>query len=224
MNNLEDKGYVFLKSVFKKQDIEKIKEEFFNFLIYNNIQEELNKKEDVKHNNFYVNNTYNLLNSYNKMQYYYLPVIDNREGHNRITDKGMIDIFNVHKILPSINDNINIELISIILKKLTNKEWKFQRINLQICNNVINTNDYHYDNNDCIKFTIYLNDILEINGGGISFIEKTHIEKKISQKNIKNFYGNIGDVLISYQSGFHKKLPQKNSINYFLVLNFELKN
>ena len=69
------------------------------------------KKEDIRKNNYYVNNTYNLLNSYHKMQYYYLPVFDNRSGHNRITDKGVIDVFNIHKILPSINDNINIELI-----------------------------------------------------------------------------------------------------------------
>ena len=224
MNNLEEKGYVFLKSVFKKQDIEKIKEDFFNFLINNHIQEDLNKKEDVKHNNYYINNTYNMLNSYTKMQHYYLPVIDNRVGHNRITDKGMIDIFNIHKILPSINDNINLDLILIILKKLTNKEWKFQRINLHICNNVINTHDYHYDNTNCIKFTIFLNEIFEKDGGGLSFIEKTHNEKKFNNNDIKFFYGNIGDVLISYQSGFHKKIPQKNSINYFLVLNFDLKN
>ena len=158
------------------------------------------------------------------MQYYYLPVFDNRSGHNRITDKGVIDVFNIHKILPSINEIINLDLILTILQKLTKKDWKFLRINLQINNNVINPNNYHYDNNEIIKFTIYLNDINEINGGGISFITNSHITNKFNSKNIKNFYGNCGDVLISYQNGLHKKLPQLNSINYFLVLNFEIKN
>lgn len=224
MNNLNDNGYVFLNSVYTEENIQKIFNEFYNFYVENNINEEINKKEDVKTNFFYVNNTYNLLNSYHKMQYYYLPVIDNRVGHNRITDKGMIDIFNIHKLLPSINLIINLDLILTILKKLTNKEWKFLRMNLHMCNSVVNTNDYHYDNNNCLKFTIFLNEVNEMFGGGLSFIEKTHINKKFSNNNIKNFYGKKGDVLISYQNGFHKKLAQKNSSNFFLVLNFELKN
>lgn len=224
MDDFLKNGCVFLKSIYKVDELEKIKNEFFNFLDENNVIEELNKKEDVRKNNYYVNNTYNLLNSYHKMQYYYLPVFDNRSGHNRITDKGVIDVFNIHKILPSINEIINLDLILTILQKLTKKDWKFLRINLQINNNVINPNNYHYDNNEIIKFTIFLNDLKEINGGGISFITNSHINNKFISNNIKNFYGNCGDVLISYQNGLHKKLPQINSINYFLVLNFELKN
>ena len=65
-----------------------------------------------------------------------------------------------------------------------------------------------------------MNDIIKENGGCLSFIEGTHELKKFSNNQIKNFYGNAGDVLISYQKGFHRKLPQKNSINYFLILNF----
>lgn len=224
MDEFLKNGCVFLKSIYKVDDLEKIKNEFFNFLEENKVIEELNKKEDVRKNKYYINNTYNLLNSYHKMQYYYLPVFDNRAGHNRITDKGVIDVFNVHKILPSINEIINLDLILTILQKLTKKDWKFLRINLQINNNVINPNNYHYDNKEIIKFTIFLNDIKEINGGGISFIINSHINNKFNSNNIKNFYGNCGDVLISYQNGLHKKLPQINSINYFLVLNFELKN
>ena len=224
MDEFLKNGYVFLKSIYKVDDLEKIKNEFFNFLSKNNVIEELNKKEDVRKNNYYVNNTYTLLNSYQKMQYYYLPVFDNRSGHNRITDKGVIDVFNIHKILPSINEVINLDVILSILKKLTKKDWKFLRINLQVNNNVINPNNYHFDNSEIIKFTIYLNDIKEINGGGLSFISNSHINNKFNNKNIKNFYGNCGDVLISYQNGMHKKLPQINSINYFLVLNFEVKN
>tara|TARA_Y200000002_G_scaffold382911_1_gene402013 strand:- start:409 stop:1077 length:669 start_codon:yes stop_codon:yes gene_type:complete len=220
MDNLTNKGYVFLKEIYKEKDINKILEEFYNFYNNNNLEEDLQKKEDIRKNHYFVNNTYSLLNNFQKQQYYYLPVIDNRLSHNRITDKGMIDIFNIHKILPSISNIIDINLIINILKKLTNDNYKFSRINLHICNNVINTNNYHFDDNS-IKFTIYLNDVEEIYGGGLSFIEGTHKNKKFSNNNIKNFYGKKGDVLISYQNGFHRKLPQKNSINYFLVINFE---
>ena len=224
MDSLNDKGYIFLKNVYKKNDLDKINKEFYNFYIENKIQEELNKKEDIKSELYYVNNTYNILNSFQKQQYYYLPVIDNRLGHNRVTDVGVIDIFNINKLLYSINEFINIEVILSILKKITNKNWKFLRINYQIHNNVNNPNNYHYDNDECIKFTIFMNDIKEEYGGGLSFIESTHKVKKFSNKQIKNFYGDIGDVLISYQNGFHKKLSQKNSINYFLFLNFIPKN
>jgi hypothetical protein len=37
---------------------------------------------------------------------------------------------------------------------------------------------------------------------------------------IKTFLGKKGDVLISYQNGFHRKLPQKNTTTGFLVFNF----
>lgn len=220
MNNLLENGYVFLKDVYKNEDLNKINNEFFTFFQENNIQEHLGKREDVKKDTFYVNNTYNSLNTYYKQQYYYLPVIDNRIGHNRITDNGVIDIFNINKLLPSINENINIDIILTILNKLTQKVWKLERINLQINNNVSNTNNYHCDDNNSIKFTIYMNDIKEENGGALSFIEGTHLDKKFTNKQIKTFYGNQGDVLISYQNGFHKKNFQKNSINYFLVFNF----
>jgi hypothetical protein len=69
-----------------------------------------------------------------------------------------------------------------------------------------------------------MNTIKEEDGGALSFIEKTHINKKFKNNQIKNFYGNSGDVLISYQNGLHKKLPQQNSITYFLVYNFNTKD
>ena len=219
MESLERDGYVFLKSVYNKEILYKIDEDFYNFYLKNNIEKELCKREDVRKDNYYVNNTYNTLNSFHKQQYYYLPVIDNRISHNRITDNGMIDIFNVNKLLKSINENINQDIKINIINKLTKKKWKINLIKLKINNNDINTNNYHYDDNESIKFTIYLNEVLQENGGGISFIEKTHLDKKFSNKQIKNFYGNAGDVLISFQKGYHRKLPQKNSINYFLVFN-----
>ena len=224
MNNLVENGYVFLKDVYKDEILNKINQEFYYFYKDNNIQEHLAKREDVKKDTYYVNNTYNILNTYYKQQFYYLPVIDNRFGHNRVTDNGVIDIFNINKLLPSINENIDIDIILEILHKLTHKSWKLERINLQINNNVTNTNNYHYDDNNNIKFTIYMNTIKEEDGGALSFIEKTHINKKFKNNQIKNFYGNSGDVLISYQNGLHKKIPQQNSITYFLVYNFNTKD
>ena len=124
MNNLVENGYVFLKNVYKDEILNKINQEFYYFYNDNNIQEHLAKREDVKKDTYYVNNTYNILNTYYKQQFYYLPVIDNRFGHNRVTDNGVIDIFNINKLLPSINENINIDIMLQILYKLTHKSWK----------------------------------------------------------------------------------------------------
>jgi hypothetical protein len=221
MNDLINKGYVFLKSVISLEKIDQINNDINKFFINNNIQAHLNKREDSITEHFYVNNTFNQLNSFVKQQHYYLPVIDNRSSHDRIIDKGMIDIFNVHRLIPYINELIDVNILLDILNKLTQKEWKLQRINLHIYNNVNNTNNYHYDNfEETIKCTVYLHDIKELNEGPLSFIEGTHKNKHFSNKQIKHFYGNAGDIFLSYQQGFHRKLPQKNSINYILVFNF----
>jgi len=224
MNDLNENGCIFLQSVYTKNNMNKILDEFIQFYIGNNIQEELNKREDVSKQNYYVNNTYNLLNCYEKMRYYYLPVIDNRIGHNRIVDVGVIDIFNISKLLASIHEIIEIDVLLSIINKLTNKEWKFLRMNLQINNNVKNPNQYHYMDKEIIKVSVLLNDINENTGGGISYIHGSHINKKISNNNMKNFYGSCGDVFINYQNGYHKKMQQQNSIHYFLNLFFEIKN
>ena len=187
-----------------------------------NIYLHLKKRHDVSEELYFVNNTYTSLNSYNKMQYYYLPVIDNRGSHNRTNDVGMIDIYNVDKLIPSLYNNIDINLILTIINKISDTKWKLLRTNIQICSNVSNPTSFHFENTDkCIKFTIYLSDIINDDYGPPVFIEKTHIIKNnFKNDDIKKFNGNKGDVLISYQNGIHRKLPQKNTTVGFLVLNF----
>jgi hypothetical protein len=219
--DFDEKGYLFLNSVYELDIIEKFNEEIRNFMNKNNIYIHLTKKQDVQEDLFYVNNSYMSLNSYQKIQYYYLPVIDNRGGHNRITDVGMMDIYNANKLFPSIMEYFNIEIILSILKKITGKNWKLLRTNIQICSNVINPNSFHFDNEYCIKYAIYLSDILNNENGPPVYIEKTHnIKNNIKNNNIKTFLGKKGDVLISYQNGIHRKLPQNNSTVGFLVFNF----
>ena len=96
------------------------------------------------------------------------------------------------------------------------------RTNIQICSNVINPNSFHFENTDkCIKYTIYLSDILYNDYGQPLYIENKQIVKNnIKNENIKTFLGNKGDVLISFQNGIHRKLPQKNKTVGFLVFNF----
>jgi hypothetical protein len=222
LSDFNEKGSLFLSSVYTKDIIEEFNKNIRDFMNNNNIYTHLKKRHDVVEDNFYVNNTYTTLDNYNKMQYYYLPVIDNRGSHNRTNDIGMIDIFNVDKLFPSLFKLFDIDLILIILNKITGIKWKLLRSNIQICSNVSNPNSFHFENVDkCIKYTIYLSDILNDDYGPPIYIEKTHISKtSIKNENIKTFLGNKGDVLISYQNGIHRKLPQKNNTVGFLVFNF----
>jgi hypothetical protein len=225
MNNTYDfneKGYVFLKKIYSIDTIEEFNKDVRDFLTKNNIYGHLKKREDVIEENFFVNNTYTSLDNYKKMQYYYLPVVDNKSSHNRTTDAGMIDIYNIDKLFPNLFKLFDINLMLILLNKLTNTKWKLLRSNLQICSNVENPMSYHFENCEkCIKYVIYLSDINSNDDGPPSLIENTHLVKnEIKNSHIKMFCGQKGDTLISYQSILHRKMPQKNSTIGFLVFNF----
>lgn len=222
IKEFDEKGVVFLKSVFTEDIIEQLNQDVRDFIQKNNVYTHIQKRQDVQEDLFFVNNTYVSLNSYQKMQYYYLPVIDNRGSHNRSNDIGMIDIYNIQKLIPSIDSYISQEILMILLKKITGKIWKLQRVNLHICSNVQNPISFHSDNfQNCIKCVIYLSNITEPSHGAPVFVEKTHkTQNNIKNEDVKIYLGNKGDILISYQSGLHKKLPQTNSTAGFLVYNF----
>jgi hypothetical protein len=136
----------------------------------------------------------------------------------------MIDIYNIQKLLPNIEKYFSIDLMQNLLKKITNKSWKLFRTNLHICSNVTNPISFHIDNYDkTIKIVVYLSDIKNNEDGAPVFIEGTHINKtNIKNDSVKIFKGNKGDILIAYQNGMHKKLPQNNTFCGYLVFNFIL--
>ena len=220
--DFNEKGYLFLNSVYSLEIIEEFNKNIRDFMTQNNIYGHIKKRHDVTEETFFVNNTYTSLDNYKKMQYYYLPVIDNKGSHNRTTDVGMIDIYNIDKLFPNLFKLFDINLIITILNKISGAKWKLLRSNIQICSNVINPNSFHFENTDkCVKYAIYLSDILTNENGPPIYIEKTHIIKNnINNSDIKTFLGKKGDVLISYQNGIHRKLPQNNSTVGFLVFNF----
>lgn len=222
ISDFNEKGCLFLKSVYPLNSIEDINKDIREFMTKNNIYIHLKKRHDVTEDIFFVNNTYTSLDNYKKIQYYYLPVIDNKGSHNRTNDVGMIDIYNADKLLSNIFVYFDINVILTLLFKITGIKWKLLRTNIQICSNVINPNSFHFENIErCIKYTIYLSDILNNDNGPPVYIEKTHnIKNEIKNEDIRTFLGNKGDVLISFQNGLHRKLPQKNSTTGYLIFNF----
>ena len=209
--NFDEKGCAFLKGVHSRENIENFNAEVRDFIQNNKIYSHTQVRYDVQEKNFFVNNTYGALNSYHKMQFYYLPVIDNRGGHNRTHDVGMLDFFNIDKLIPNIYNYFDINLIQVLIYKLTGVQWKLSRVNLHISSNVESPNGYHYDSFEkTLKYTIYLSDVTSPDYGALSYIEKSHLmNESVKQKDVKIFTGNKGDILISLQQGYHRKMPQK---------------
>ncbi len=221
---LEEKGYVYLRNVYDIKVIEKLNMDINQFMTNEGIFSHLQKRQDVQTDTYFVNNTYGVLQNFQKLQFYYLPVINNRGTYNRSTDKGLIEIYNVEKLIPSVKEYFDTNLMQILLNKISGIEWKLNRINLQLHIGVSNPVGFHIDNgNDrMVKYSIYLNDIIGDEYGPPMFIEKTHkMRKGFKNSDAIKFIGNMGDVLIHYQNGMHRKLPQKmNNLNGFLTFNF----
>ena len=220
---LNKKGYVFLKNVIKKDNINHLNLGINNFIKEEHIFTKINSKQDFKEKKYYVNNKFNMLNTFQKIQYYRSPVINVGGNKDTVTDKGLITFYNINNLLPFIKDYINIKLLQTLLFKLTNVEWNLNRVSLKLSNNVTNPSKIHIDNYEtCIKCTIYLNDIPTIDSGSNIYIEKSHINNRIvhNRKTIKYFTGEKGDMLISFDNGFHGRNPNFDSIKGYLTFYF----
>ena len=224
---LEEKGYLFLKQVYSKDLVDRFYYEVQSFINLEGIYSHLQKRQDVPQQHYFVNNTYGALQNFNQLQHYYVPVIDNRGTYNRVTDVGVIDFFNIDRLLPQVKTYFDVGVMQAILLKTTGIEWKLTRTNLQIYNNVSNTNQYHVDtgNEKNIKFTIFISNILDEMNGAPAFIEGSHLNKKnVKLSQSKIFTGERGSVLISYQNGYHRKMSMKTGgINIFLTFHFTTK-
>ncbi len=224
---LEENGYLFLKSVYPKDLVDRFYFEVQSFIQQEGIYSHLQKRQDVPQQRYFVNNTYGALQHFHQLQHYYVPVIDNRGTYNRQTDVGVIDFFNVDRLFPQVKTYFDMGVMQAILLKTTGIEWKMTRVNLQIYNNVMNTNQFHVDtgNERNIKFTIFITNILDEMNGAPAFIEGSHINKKnVKLSNSRIFTGERGAVLISYQNGYHRKIPMKmGGTNVFLTFHFTTK-
>ena len=219
---LNKKGYVFLKNVIKKEQINNINSSINNFLKKEYIYTKVSASCDYNEKEYYVNNKYYLLNSYNKIQYYRVPVINVGGNLDTKTDVGLITIFNVNKIIHELKD-INTTLLRTLLFKLTNIKWKLQKVNLKLLNNVLNPSKIHVDNYEtCVKCCIYLNDIPTVDSGSNIFVEGSHINQRIShnRKNVKFITGEKGDILFSFQNGHHARNPNYGSVVGYLTYYF----
>ena len=223
MNKLNEKGYVFLSNVVKEDIIQYTNSQINNFIKDEHIFTKINCREDIKEDKYYVNNNYSILNSFNKIQYYRTPVFNVGGNKDTITNKGLIEVYNPERIMTFLNNTIDINLIKLILKKLTNINWKYQRMNLKLSNNVVKPENTHNDDQEtCLKCCIYLSDIIDENYGPNIYIEGSHINRENihDRRNIRVFNGKKGDILISFQNGYHARLANQGMITAYLTLYF----
>ena len=226
MEDLDNKGFIFLKDVYEEEIIHNFMGELSIFLKKENIYQKIVSKTDHKCVLYYVNNEYSLVNSFKKLQNYPLPVIDIRGNRDVMIDKGMIDIHNIDKLFPQIDSYFNIDLITKLVQKSSGWRLEYFRTNLYICNSVENPAPFHsLDNNMYIKYYIFLSDIQNLSYGPNAFIKFSHRKRKkmIKSKNIEIIYGKKGDVLIIHQSGLHKRIRQnKGKASVYLVYTYKI--
>jgi hypothetical protein len=223
---LENQGYIFLKNVFQREVIEQFNASMNDYFTKYQVMMYLQKPMDMDLENFYVNNTYSQMDNFEKNIRYQKPVFENRGVKNRVNDINAYDFHQAQKIFPNLLEIFQIKTLEAILNKTTSSRWRFDRVNIHISNNVKNPIGFHSDGlKDEIRVMIYLSDLPETSYGTPSFISHTHTPtgraNGIKKEYIKTFTGNKGDILISYENGLHRKLPQEiNCINGFVCFHF----
>jgi hypothetical protein len=206
--------------------IEQFNVQMNSYFTKNQVMMYLQKPMDMDLEHFYVNNTYSQMDNFEKNIRYQKPVIENRGAKNRTNDIGAYDFHQAQKLFPNLLDIFQIKTLESILQKTTSSRWRFDRANIHISNNVKNPIGYHSDGlKDEIRVMIYLSDLPDTTYGIPSFIQSSHTPtgraNGIKRDDIKTFVGSKGDILISYENGLHRKLPQTSaSINGFVCIHF----
>lgn len=158
------------------------------------------------------------------------PVINVRSG----ADQGMIDIFNVDKLITDPNSK---EIIQSIREntflnsflELLDPNITIKNINSYINTGISKTRGFHADSyTKQLKIFIYLTDVTSFNNGPYTFVKSTNIDssyRRLNQAICKGLdsktetplvpFASIypvlakkGSLIISDQAGFHRGFPQ----------------
>ena len=173
--------------------------------------------------NYVVSEKKILGNSYFDLSNYLKPVICIRQG----SDQGMIDIFNVDKLLGDLGKILSKFFYSRWLINLINdKDEKIipKNLNLYVNKGITRTRGFHVDSYyRSLKAFIYLTDVDCLDDGPYCFVKSTHIDNPLRKLNmiiggkeaplidplkIVPILGKRGTLILSDQSGVHRGFPQ----------------
>lgn len=224
-NQLLNDGIIKLKKVFKEKNINEYLAHLGQFLQNENIYYKIINKQDYDEKYYYVNNTWSLINNYEKLYNYPKPVINKKNNKDYNIDSGIIEIYNINNLLIQTNEYFDINLIKMLIVKLLNKNIKFKFSKLELSKNNYNPNKIHRDGNNIIKFGILLSDFNNYNEGNNIFVKKSHLDDytNIDVKDLDIIIGNKGDCVIYYEKGLHNKSVQTNNrlminLNYYFEI------
>ena len=234
INSILDKeGIIVVPGVLDDSKVDETKK------IIKDIIQNIKKSESSKKGN---GKDYIVQNNIIKGQSYFdlsnnpKSVVVIRQGN----DQGMIDVFNVNRLLGKLGD----EVYKVFLKgwlfdllKNSNEPVNPKNLNLYINHSVTSTRGFHVDSNyRSIKGFIYLTDVNTIEDGPYCYVKGTHIDTPFSKVNkslggkeapftnildIIPVLGKKGTLILSDQSGIHRGIPQRiGSIREVLVMRY----
>ena len=234
INSILDKeGIVVVPGVLDDSKVDETKK------IIKDIIQNIKKFESPKKRN---GRNYIVQNNIIKGQSYYdlsnnpKSVVVIRQGN----DQGMIDVFNVNRLLGKLGDEVYKVFLKdwlVNLLKNSNEPVNPKNLNLYINHSVTSTRGFHVDSNyRSIKGFIYLTDVDTIDDGPYCYVKGTHVDTPFSKvnkslggkeapfTNILNIIpvlGKKGTLILSDQSGIHRGIPQRiGSIREVLVMRY----
>ena len=234
INSILDKeGIIVVPGVLDDNKVDETKK------IIKDIIQNIKKSESSKKGN---GKDYIVQNNIIKGQSYFdlsnnpKSVVVIRQGN----DQGMIDVFNVNRLLGKLGDEVYKVFLKdwlVDLLKNSNEPVNPKNLNLYINHSVTSTRGFHVDSNyRSIKGFIYLTDVNTIEDGPYCYVKGTHIDTPFSKVNkslggkeapftnildIIPVLGKKGTLILSDQSGIHRGIPQRiGSIREVLVMRY----
>ena len=221
MNSFKECGFLKLYNIINIEDIGTINSIIHNFVKDENILRRVRSRLDINSDRYYINNEFNLIDSFEKMIHYSKPVICDRASIDRFVDNGVINIFKPITLMPDIKKYINMELIERLVTKIVHVPHRIFSAKIIIQNGVINPMKFTrkiYKKNS-IHYNIFLSDIDDLTKGPYVLIKYSNTPQyRIKENDLDIIFGKRGDVLIYDAKLLRKRLKQcgKNQVNIYL--------
>jgi hypothetical protein len=152
-------------------------------------------------------------------------IVINGNKCNKLMKISFAILYPEHIFKDELDEIIKLELIYLLLKKITNKRWYMDNAHISIqtgCNDNIKYN--RKTNNKEIKMYIPLDDIKNLEDGPMVFIRYSHKMTNLPTEFPCIMYPmNKGDFVLYYQNGLQKIGPQVGKrVRKILILTFKL--
>lgn len=157
------------------------------------------------------------------------PLVKRRSGER---DDGMLDLFNVERLIPELREFKDDEFVEAIVDEATGERYGADNVNVYVNRSVTNTRDFHADTYaGKFKSFLYLTDVPDRAYGPFAYVERSH-ESSVIERTVNTvanrlrdepttnalFYDESGvrvctapkgTLIVADQAGYHRGLPQE---------------